>query len=53
MTKICDVKSKIEHLEITINKAITISILNSLDSFFAWFLCILSHKARKKKASYT
>ena len=34
MTKIRNVKSGIEDLEITIDEAITIQILNSLDSFF-------------------
>ena len=49
MTKIRDVKSEIEDLEITMDEAITIQVLNSLDSSFARFLDILSHKAREKK----
>lgn len=34
------------------NEAITIQILNLLDSSFAQFLGIISYKARKKKSSY-
>ena len=49
MTKIRDVKSEIEDLEITIDEAITIQVLNSLDSSFAQFLGILSHEAREKE----
>ena len=49
MTKIQDVKSEIEDLEITIDEAITIQVLNSLDSSFAQFLGILGHKAREKE----
>ena len=48
MTKIWDVKLEIEDLEITIDKAITIQVLNSLNSFFAQLLGILSHEAREK-----
>lgn len=48
MTKIRDVKSEIEDLEITMDEAITIQVLNSLDSSFAQFLGILSHEAREK-----
>lgn len=49
MNKICDLKFEIEDLEITINKAITIKILNSLDFFSAQSLSILSHQAWEKK----
>ncbi len=49
MIKICDVKSEIENLEITIDEAITIQVTNFLDFFFAQFFDILSHKAREKK----
>ena len=49
MTKIRDVRSEIEDLEITMDEAITIQVLNSLDSSFAQFLGILSHEARKKE----
>ena len=35
MTKIRNIKFEIEDLEITMEKAITIQVLNSLDSFFA------------------
>ncbi len=45
ITKIWDVKSEIEDLEITMDKAITIEVLNSLDSSFTQFLGILSHEA--------
>ena len=38
-----------EDPEITMNKAITIQVLNSLDSSFAQFLGILSHEAREKE----
>ncbi len=48
MTKIRDVKSEIEDLEITMDEAITIQVLNSLDSSFTEFLGILSHEAREK-----
>ena len=48
MTKIRDVKSEIEDLDITMDEAITIQVLNSLDSSFAQFLGILSHEAREK-----
>lgn len=37
MTKIRDVKSEIEDLDITMDEAITIQVLNSFDSFFAQF----------------
>ncbi len=49
MTKIRDVKSEIEDLEITIDEAITIQVLNFLDSSFAQLLGILSHEAREKE----
>ena len=49
MTKIRNVRSEIEDLEITMDEAIIIHILNSLNCFFAQFLDILSHKARKKE----
>ena len=49
MTKIRNIKSKIEDLAITIDKAITIQVLNSLDSSFTQFLSILSYKAREKE----
>ncbi len=48
MTKIRDVKSDIEDLEITIDEAITIQVLNSFDSSFTKFLGILSHETREK-----
>ena len=44
-----DVKSKIEDLEIIIDEAITIQVLNSLDSAFAQFFGILSYEARDKE----
>ncbi len=46
MTKIRDVKFEIEDLEITMDEAITIQVLNSLNSSFTQFLGILSYKAR-------
>ncbi len=49
MTKIRDVNSEIEALEITIDQVITIQVLNSLNSFSAGLLSILSHKAREKE----
>lgn len=48
ITKICNIKSKIEDLQITMDEAITIQVLSSLDYFFTQFLGILSRKARKK-----
>ena len=48
MTKIRNVKSEIEDLEITIDKAITIEVLNSLDLSFILFFGILSHDIREK-----
>ncbi len=49
MNKICEVKSEIEDLKITMDEIITIQVPNSFDSFFAQFLDILSHEAREKK----
>ncbi len=49
MTKIRDVKSEIEDLEITMDEAITIKVLNCLDHSFPQFLGIFSHEAREKK----
>lgn len=48
MTKIQDIKSEIEDLEIIIDKTIIIQVLNFLNTFFAYFLGILSHEAKKK-----
>ncbi len=48
MIKIRDEKSGIEDLEITMDEAITIQNLNSLNYFFAKFPGILSHEARQK-----
>ncbi len=48
MTKICDIKSEIEDLEITIDEAIIIPVSNFLDSSFTQFFGILSHEAREK-----
>lgn len=42
-------KSEIEDLKITIDEAITIQVLNLLDSFFAQFFGILIYKVRKKE----
>lgn len=47
ITKIRDVKLEIEDLKITIDKAITIQVLNSLDSSFTQYLGILNHEARE------
>ncbi len=41
-------RSKIKHLKISIDEAIKFQVLNSLNSSFAQFLGILSHKAREK-----
>ena len=49
MTKIRDIKSEIKDLDITIDEAILIQVLNSLDSSFAQFIGILSQKARTKE----
>ena len=49
MTQICDLRSEIENLEITMNEAVTIQVLNSLNSSFAHFLGILSHEAGETK----
>ena len=49
MTEIRNVKSEIEDLEITMDEAITIQVLNCLDSSFAQFFGILSHEAREKE----
>lgn len=48
MTKTCNIKSAIKDLQITIDEAITIQVLNSLNSFFTQFLGILCYKAKKK-----
>lgn len=53
MTKIRDIKFKIEDLGITINETITIQVLNSLDSSFRQFLGILSYKTREKEIFLT
>lgn len=42
-------KSKIEDLNFTVDKAITIQFLNSYNSFFAQFLDILSDDIREKE----
>ena len=49
MTKIYGVKSKIEDLQITVGKSITIQVLNFLDSFFAQFFGFFSQKAKEKR----
>lgn len=49
MTKIRDVKSKIEDLEIIIDEVISIQVLNFFDLSFVQFLNILSYKAREKE----
>lgn len=49
MTKIRDIKSKIEDLDFRINKAITIQVLNILNLSFEHFLSILSYEAREKE----
>lgn len=49
ITKIRDVKSAIKNLEITIDKAIKIQVLNSIDFLFAQFFEILNHNAREKE----
>ena len=49
MTKIRHVTSEIEDLEITMDEAITIQVLNSVNSFLAQFYGILSHEAREKE----
>lgn len=48
MTKIRDIKSKIENLEITMDKAIIIQVLNLFNSSFIQILNILSYDTRKK-----
>lgn len=48
MTKIRDIKSKIEDRGITIDEVIIIQVLNLRDSSFPQFLDILSYKAKKK-----
>ncbi len=49
MTKIRDLKFEIEDLEITMDEAITIQVLNCLDYPFPQFFGILSHEAREKE----
>lgn len=49
MTKICNIKLEIKYLEITIDKTITIQVLNFFNLFFAQFLGILSYKAKEKE----
>lgn len=51
MTKIRDVKLKIEDLKITMDKAIIIQVLNFDNFFFTQFLDILSHEARERNKS--
>lgn len=50
MTKIRDVNSEIKALDIAIDKAIIIQVLNSVNSYFAQFVGILSHEVREKKS---
>ena len=49
MTKICYVKSEIKDLKITMDKIITIQVLNFLNSSFAQLFDVLGHKTRTKK----
>lgn len=49
MTKICNIKSEIKDLGITIDKAIIIQVLNFFDTSFMLFFGILSHKIREKE----
>lgn len=49
MTKICNIKSEIKDLGITIDKAIIIQVLNFFDISFMLFFGILSHKIREKE----
>ncbi len=49
MTKVCEVKSGIEDLKITINEAITIYVQNFFDCFFTQFFGILSNKTKEKE----
>lgn len=53
MTKIYDIKSKIEDLDIIIDKTIIIQVLNTLNSSFIQFFGILSHETRDKKKLLT
>ena len=53
MTKIRNVKSEIEDLQITMDEAIIIQVLNSLNSSFTPFLDILSHETREKAVLLT
>ncbi len=48
MTKIRDVKSKLEDLKITMDEAITIQVPKCHDFSFAYFFGILSRKIKKK-----
>lgn len=47
MTKIRDIKSEIQDLDITIDEAIMIWVPKFFEFFFAQFLGILSHKVRE------
>lgn len=49
MIKICDLKTEIEELDITMNKVITILVFNFFHLFFVQFFGILSHEAREKE----
>lgn len=49
ISKIRDVTSEIADLKITMDEAITIHTLNSLDTQFKPYLAILSHDAREKE----
>lgn len=53
MTKFRDVKSEIKDLGITMDKAITMQVLKSLDLSFTQFLGILSYEAREKEKLLT
>lgn len=48
MTKIWDVRSEIEDLEINMDEPITIQVFNTFDFLFTQFLKILSHKTKEK-----
>ena len=53
MSRIKDVSTEIEDLQISISEAVVIHALNNLDSHFWPYLAILSHDAREKEKLLT
>ena len=53
MSRIKDISTKIDNLNISISEAVVIHALNNFDSHFQTYLAILSHNAREKEKFLT